>query len=468
MHTIIFEIDSVQSHYNASFTLAKLLYKQGYKIIYLSWENNYQELVEAQGFIYKNINQEYIYTNNTSSQNEYQPTLASLFLQQDVSSSRYTNIFMRRKNNKRNSERYLQILTGDTYRKIISDIKPSLCIIHTFLLNTAIVLHTLGVKVLIIQDKFSTCKAPDVPPLNSSIIPNKTIISRWTIELSWFIYFIKRAVKATISQYLFGKAGHRTLAKRIAQQTQFPLQSVADANRSFQLGLNNLPEILIHSRHLDFPREYKSNQLVAGPLIDIQRQESFYDWRFDQIINQIDELKKRNGYPLIYCALGSMSSSYETSLNSFYNKLIEIFTKNKNYLLVLAVGLDANINKYHSVPNNIFIFQNVPQIAILKRADVMITHGGTLSITECVKLAVPMIAFPLNLEWDHKGNTARVVYHKIGLKGSIKRDSVKQIFSKIKCLLSESSYRNNLKIMKDKFENEVDNSPVLKYIDTLI
>jgi zeaxanthin glucosyltransferase len=49
-----------------------------------------------------------------------------------------------------------------------------------------------------------------------------------------------------------------------------------------------------------------------------------------------------------------------------------------------------------------------------------------------------------------RGNAARVVYHKLGLRGKINRDNSKEIFSKVNYIIQNATFKENLIDMNTK------------------
>ena len=103
--------------------------------------------------------------------------------------------------------------------------------------------------------------------------------------------------------------------------------------------------------------------------------------------------------------------------------------------------------------SNIAFFKNVPQPILLKDVDVMINHGGMNSITECILAEVPMLIYPGSRYLDQYGNSARVVYHGIGLRGKLKNEKTHLMISKMNLLLNESSFKENLKLIKSEIHH---------------
>jgi MGT family glycosyltransferase len=70
------------------------------------------------------------------------------------------------------------------------------------------------------------------------------------------------------------------------------------------------------------------------------------------------------------------------------------------------VGRAVEPSSLEPIPENFSVAQFVPQLSVLKDADVFITHGGMNSISEAVMYGVPMIVVPNTVE--QALNAARV------------------------------------------------------------
>jgi zeaxanthin glucosyltransferase len=99
----------------------------------------------------------------------------------------------------------------------------------------------------------------------------------------------------------------------------------------------------------------------------------------------------------------------------------------------------------------------------------MINHGGLNSITECVFNEIPVIAYPPSHQADHSCNSAKVVYHGLGLRGKIRRDSPRTILKKINQIKDNlEGYKNNIRQMKEKFERKNQSTEVVTIIESII
>jgi UDP:flavonoid glycosyltransferase YjiC (YdhE family) len=138
-----------------------------------------------------------------------------------------------------------------------------------------------------------------------------------------------------------------------------------------------------------------------------------------------------------------------------------------NYMQwVISIGSELSEKDLDPVPNNVVIVNNAPQIGLLKKAQFMINHGGANSVKECICLGVPMLVFPL--EFDHFGNAAKVVHHKLGILGSFEKITKKKLIELIHELNGNDSYRENIAAMQKKFNQHETHSPAVKIIEAIL
>lgn len=149
--------------------------------------------------------------------------------------------------------------------------------------------------------------------------------------------------------------------------------------------------------------------------------------------------------------------------------MIEVAIMNPTDFFVLSAGEGYDISNFYPVPDNLFVFEFVPQVDLLQYCDIMITHGGMNTITECVFCEVPMLIYPLSPFWDQPGNSARAVFHGLGLRGKIDKDSAKTISKKLNQIKSNYDfYKKNVKTMMRKFEEKNNSAEAIEIIGKII
>ena len=98
---------------------------------------------------------------------------------------------------------------------------------------------------------------------------------------------------------------------------------------------------------------------------------------------------KKGDRPLVYISLGTVLKGAV----SFFQKCVEAF-RDENVDVIISVGKQFNIRKLKNVPENVFIYPSVPQLEVLKVADVFVTHGGMNSVSEALVYGTPMVVIP--------------------------------------------------------------------------
>ncbi len=150
---------------------------------------------------------------------------------------------------------------------------------------------------------------------------------------------------------------------------------------------------------------------------------------------------------LIFCSFGTIEPSDNEVIFSFIDKLTQV-TARQNYILVLALKAKHEDVAKLRTRGNIYIFNFVPQLQVLKHADLFITHGGLNSIREAVCAEVPMLLYPIHPEYDPIGNAARIAYHQLGLRGKAATDTEDDIGQKLEELFSNPLYKRNVQKLK--------------------
>ncbi|MFH9734014.1 glycosyltransferase [Streptomyces sp. NPDC017260] len=91
--------------------------------------------------------------------------------------------------------------------------------------------------------------------------------------------------------------------------------------------------------------------------------------------------------------LVSLGSSF-TKQPAFYRECVKAFGELPGWHVVLQVGKHVDAAELGDVPDNVEVRSWVPQLAILKQADLFVTHAGAGGSQEGLATATPMIAVP--------------------------------------------------------------------------
>jgi MGT family glycosyltransferase len=124
-----------------------------------------------------------------------------------------------------------------------------------------------------------------------------------------------------------------------------------------------------------------------------------------------------------------------------FRAIVSAVAKNKDLQLVLSVGDQLDPRQIGRAPSNAIIVQRAPQLELLKRATVCITHAGLNTVLESLAQGVPQLAIPIT--YDQPGVAARIAHKKTGVVTSLAELTADHLAGLLRELLNEPSYRAN-------------------------
>lgn len=166
--------------------------------------------------------------------------------------------------------------------------------------------------------------------------------------------------------------------------------------------------------------------------------------------------------PLIYISLGTVLKGAV----SFFQNCIEAF-RGENADVIISVGKKFDIRKLKNIPENVLAYPSVPQLEVLKMADVFVTHGGMNSVSEALVYGVPMVVIPFVS--DQPVN-ARCI-EKLGVGKRLEYSDVKQNVLKEMAfsVIMDSEIKNNMKkvqqLINEALGNKGGAEMVFKYFN---
>jgi hypothetical protein len=327
----------------------------------------------------------------------------------------------------------------ERFEETVEKVNPDIMLLDSFLTYNHLLLRKRR-PVILLQTMLSTVQDSTAPPLTSFIVPNGSFLNRLRIRFAWFSYFFRTSTE----RMLFLGDSSLGITKRIARRRGIDLKGRMSRNRTFQVGLTRTLEVVLSPRHFDFPgRQLSGYQLYTGMCTQAFTLAGEIDPDYSALIHSIS-----NRVTVVYCSLGTLAEIHCRRVGTFYQKLIDAFRDLPDLCLIVSVG-SFDRGQLQNIPGNVHLFRKVPQPLLLRRACAMITHGGLNSVLECIACGKPMLVYPLNSVWDQPGNAARVVYHKLGLSGDIRKVSSKDIILKVSELLNNASFRRNAEVFKD-------------------
>lgn len=184
--------------------------------------------------------------------------------------------------------------------------------------------------------------------------------------------------------------------------------------------LSPLASLTQTPKEFDFPSEHWPPQFHhTGPLHDgFGRAPLDFPW------------ERLSGEPLIYASMGTLQNGSE----GLFKTIVEGASA-PGRQIVLSIGGNLKAEQIGAVPANTIIVQHAPQIDILKRASLCITHAGLNTALEALAQGVPLVAIPVTN--DQLGVGARIAYTRTGVVVTLKELSADRLRSAVNTVLED-------------------------------
>ena len=145
---------------------------------------------------------------------------------------------------------------------------------------------------------------------------------------------------------------------------------------------------------------------------------------------------------LVYISMGTVNNDM---LPLYQNCLTAL--SDAGYQVILSVGNTVPIESFGELPEQISVFPQVDQIAVLQQADLFVSHCGMNSVNESLYFGVPLLMLPQTPE--QSGVAQRVA--QLGAGILLKKADAASIARGIEALFSDSSYRENARKISESF-----------------
>jgi MGT family glycosyltransferase len=138
--------------------------------------------------------------------------------------------------------------------------------------------------------------------------------------------------------------------------------------------------------------------------------------------------------PLVYLSLGSLGSADVELMRTLIGSLAD-----SRYRVVVSMGPQHD---QLELPGNMVGEEFLPQTSVLPQVDLVITHGGNNTVTECLWFGKPMILLPLF--WDQYDNAQRIHEEGFGIRLDTYGHEPEELTNAIEKLLADDELAGRL------------------------
>ena len=148
--------------------------------------------------------------------------------------------------------------------------------------------------------------------------------------------------------------------------------------------------------------------------------------------------------PLIYVSLGTLFNADA----SFYRKCFTAFGQ-MNVHVIMSIGANVSEASLGTPPANFSIHTHVPQLEVLRRAAVFVSHGGMNSVSESLYCGVPLVVVPQMSEQALVGH--RVAALGAGVYLPMADVTASTLHDAVAHVLAVDGFRVQVGVVRDSF-----------------
>lgn len=159
-------------------------------------------------------------------------------------------------------------------------------------------------------------------------------------------------------------------------------------------------------------------------------------------IRQAELTVEKTGEKLVYIAMGTVNNN----LLPLYRACIAAFAGTE-YQVILSVGGLVDQREFGEIHDNVSVYPQVDQIAVLQKADVFLSHCGMNSVSESLYYGVPLVMYPKTAE--QKGIALRT--NQLGAGILLEKETPEAILHTVQRVLKDPSYAQNAQKIAEDF-----------------
>jgi zeaxanthin glucosyltransferase len=220
----------------------------------------------------------------------------------------------------------------------------------------------------------------------------------------------------------------------LSRITQPIVKTVAEYRQEWKLpphfcpndAYSQLAQICQQSAEFEFPRQHLPPSFhFTGPYSrSISREPASFPF------------EKLTGQPLIYASMGTLQNRLSGVFENIAQACVGLDAQ-----LVIALGGGSNPESLPNLPGSPLVVGYAPQLELLQRATLTITHAGMNTALESLSNGVPMVAIPIAN--DQPGVAARIAWTGTGEVVSLAKSRSSRLRAAVKQVLTEESYKQN-------------------------
>lgn len=419
MSRIAFLIEHEEGHLNPTFKLARRLSANGHEIVYLGLADG-GDFVRSQGF-------------------EFVPILEDLFPRGTLQTLR----------------ELLRSASGDAAGILNAalHVGPGSVYARTW---QGLISSGTGL------DEVIRGVAPDLFILTSFYAPHALVLrNRYgtpAVLLTTLLRNFPKSEYAVKVRGMLKEGGEATRRFFALMQSRNPSLQASEIAARVLAQVLKMRELILCPGDLELPERRHDGEpevFYVEPMVDLERRgDDGFPW------DRLDPDRK-----LLYVSLGSQSfQAGRERVANFLSTVVAAFYSRPDWQVVLSTGGLFEPGELPLPPGGI-VASWVPQLAVLDRAALAVTHGGLGSVKECIVRGVPMVLFPFTN--DQPDNARRIVHHRLGTAGDLRETSAAGLLALVE-EADRPEVRRSVAAMQARFLEMESSGPAVRLIEEVL
>lgn len=265
-------------------------------------------------------------------------------------------------------------------------------------------------------------------------IPVVTSVTTFAFNRRVLRYAVAHGVRPQGGKFVLSKLRHIVKALRLRRQLRRRYAVRGPGLMDLLSGERGLAIVYTSRQFQPCAETFDDRFCFVGPLLEPRADSAAFPWT-------------RLSHPtILYVSLGTLFNANA----EFYRQCFDAF-RSLDAQVVVSIGRRIAIESLGTPPSNVLVFDHVPQLDLLPRATVFVTHGGMNSVSESLYHGVPAVVIPQMSEQWIVGQ--RVAELGAGVFLSKQEVSVASLRSSVERVLADGSFRARARAIGDSFRS---------------
>lgn len=165
---------------------------------------------------------------------------------------------------------------------------------------------------------------------------------------------------------------------------------------------------------------------------------------------------------IVYISMGTLQNEQL----AIYKKCLEAFGNRSGLSVIMSIGKNTDIHALGTIPENFYVYSFVPQLEVLERSTVFISHGGMNSVNEGLYYANRFLVIPMDM--DQYAVAKRVSQLKLGYSMDKEDVTADLLRKKVEQLLGDAEVEENVKEMSKIMQKAGGVKAAADYIEKVV